>query len=294
MDAINQLIFNELAQRRRVILPGLGTLSLEQRSPAWQEWSASYSPPRTRIVFTPLEAEGPTLPELIARQSDIPLREVRPQYHAWLAEVKKGDGEGNLSIEGMGLLYRRPDGTYRVEPTVALERLLNPAGGDFARLPLPPFPTEQSAYRYPRRSRSPIAPGWWIAFGAVVLAAALVWCAFACGWFDSLRERMSRKEEVILVVPAEPMVVEPLPEPEPVEEPVVEPVPEPYQLIVGTFTRIQNAEKLVAEEGGRAEIFTRADGRFMVSIGGYATLAEAEAAKNRVWFQYPDAWVYEP
>ncbi len=293
MDAINQLIFNELAQRRRVILPGLGTLSPEHRSAAWQEWSESYSPPRTRISFTPLEAEGPTLPELIARQSDLPLREVRPQYHAWLSEVKKGDGEGNLSIDGIGLLYRRPDGTYRVEPTVALERLLNPVGNDFARPSATSFPTEWPAYRRQRRDRRPIAPGWWIALGALVLVAALVWIACACGWFESLRERMSRKEkeEVILVVPA-PVVSEPLPEP--VEEPVVEPAPEPYQLIVGTFTRIQNAEQLVAEEGGRAEIFTRADGRFMVSIGGYATLAEAEAAKNRVWFQYPDAWVYEP
>jgi outer membrane biosynthesis protein TonB len=148
MQAIPQLIFNLLARRERVILPGLGTLSTEQ-SPT--ELDANrLTEPRTEVLFTPVEEEGETLPEVIARQSGLALKEIRPQYNRWLATIRKKEEADEITIEEVGVLIRQRDGSYRTVVSASLNRRLNPLGINTIRLPeQPPVPKKKEAKKTP-------------------------------------------------------------------------------------------------------------------------------------------------
>jgi outer membrane biosynthesis protein TonB len=151
MQAIPQLIFNLLAQRQRVILPGLGTLSTEQSA---AELDANrLTEPRTEVLFTPVEEEGETLPEVIARQSGLALKEIRPQYNRWLATIRKKEEADEITIEEVGVLIRQRDGSYRTVVSAALNRRLNPLGINTIRLPeQPPVPKKKEAQKASKKT----------------------------------------------------------------------------------------------------------------------------------------------
>lgn len=312
MQAIPQLIFNLLAQRRRVVLPGLGTLYTERQPAEWKAGTNVLSTPRIRVLFTAAEEEGETLPEVIARQSDIPLKEIKPQYHRWLAGVKKASENGEIALDGVGLLIRQPDGSYWVEVSQELDRLLNPIDVKAIRLPeqQPVKAKKERAKKKEKKERSRASrlarrAAWLASLGA--LLAILVYggyFGYTRGWFD--RQEPARQtpaplaepphsEEVNLVLP-DTMPENPVSqEADSVAPSEASPVTgEVYHLIAGVYSNRANAERYVREsvsDPAAAELIATTGGRFMVSVGRYRTKEEADRMLNELQAQYPQLWV---
>lgn len=299
MQAINQLIFNLLAQRRQVILPGLGTLSTEQQQPDWTAATDMLSLPRTRVVFVPGEIEGETVIDLISSLLGTPAKDARLHYHSWLSEVKKVSGADWIELHGVGMLFRYPNGTCRFDPSEALNRRLNPIKMDHVHLPRLRGAKQEGCSR---------AAGWWILW--MLLLAALLgggYYAYTSGWFGRFLQtgnQTAPSPPAATPVP-EPTVpepvagpdttaIEPPPQTAPVETTAAEPAVVTCHLIAGTFVSRTNAERLAAKEGPQAMILPLSGGRFMVSVGRYATRQEADRARRELARRYPDAWIFEP
>lgn len=117
MKAIDKIIFNVLASRRSVVLPGVGTLAVERR-PAVVS-GKDVKAPENRVVFSETEREGvPTLPGLMELMGVDP-QQAQSNYDEWLNEVSSGNG---LMIEGVGTLRQTS-----FTPSPELAQILNPA-----------------------------------------------------------------------------------------------------------------------------------------------------------------------
>lgn len=302
MEAIRKLIFNELAQRRRVILPGLGALLTEQEPAAWKAETDTLSVPRTRVVFSPGEGDGETIVERIAALSGIPPKDIRPQYNRWSAELKKGLEAGRIEIEGVCTLVSRPDGSVEITLSATLDNLLNPLGK--STLHLPELQSER------KRKKSKGAVGWIVGVLLLLLAGAGYY-GYTRGWFDPLIERITSRSTAV-PTPAPIPIAEPTPRIEPVGEPLIDslprtgsvddPVPQAvpadaaYHLIAGVFSTRENAERYIREEGfdaAKTVVRLTSGGRFQVSIGAYPAKEQADSAMYALRTKYPGVWVAE-
>jgi hypothetical protein len=303
MEAIPQLIFNLLAQRQEVILPGLGTLRVEHVPPAVDQTAGRIVAPVNRVVFSPDQAEGQTLPERIAERSGLPLKEVRPQYNRWVATLRRASIDGEIVVGGVGMLLRQPDGSYRVEAAPELDRWLNPIAPKTVPLPARQ-PRPKQAKKKSRTSRRAA----WLAFGGAMLVTLLYagYYVYTRGFFDvptapaptpALTGQPAPPQAAIPPPAAEPLpagTASPASEP-PVAPPPALPAGESYHLIAGVFSNRPNAERFVREqrlEAPQTSLIPLAGGRYvMVSVGRYATNAEADAALRQLKQRIPDAWI---
>ena len=327
MQAISHLIFNLLSERRRVILPGLGTLYTES-VPAAIGPDGVLTVPQTRVLFTAVEESGETLPEIIAAHSGLPLKEIRPQYNRWLDNLRRASSDGELAIDGTVLLLRQPDGSYWAEPARELDRLLNPSEQKTFRLPVVAPSKEKSKKTSAKKSpASPVAGktdsrgkrrAMWLAVGGAVLSVLIYagYFAWTRGAFDpkiSVPAPVSqpfeppRQEQPVAAVeepgtfPADSAAAE-VPA---VVEPAVSAVPgtgilpenhtgDVYHIIAGVFSTRENAERFVRDSGfeaARTTIISTAGGRFMVSVGRFPDKLSADAEVGRLHDLFPEAWV---
>jgi hypothetical protein len=304
MEAIPQWIFNLLAQRQAVILPGLGTLRVEHVPPALDRAGGGVTAPVNRVVFSLDQAEGQTLPEWIAERSGLPLKEVKPQYNRWVATLRRVSIDGEIVVEGVGMLLRQPDDSYRVEVSPELDRWLNPIVPKTVPLPARQ-PRPKKAAKKSRASRRAA----WLAFGGAMLVILLYagYYIYTRGFFDVPRAPVppppsEQSTPLDAAIPEAPTDTLPTGTASPASEPQSAPVPEPelpageaYHLIAGVFSNRPNAERFVREqdlEAPQTSLIPLAGGRYvMVSVGRHSTKAEADAALRQLKQRIPDAWI---
>ena len=126
MNAIEKLIFNELASRRGVNFPGVGSLCPEFR-PARLRSKKILEAPSVHVVFSHDESSAwPSLPALIAREGEMDGEIARAEYDRWLHGAQK---KQTIVINGTGEIQQG-----HFVPSPELNALLNPKRPPFIRL----------------------------------------------------------------------------------------------------------------------------------------------------------------
>lgn len=308
MEAISRLIFNRLARRERVVLPGIGVL-YTARETASADAGGNLTPPRTNVYLGPTDetdTAGENLSEAVAEASGIPLREIRPQVHRWLAELKNTSSGGSWAIDGV--VNVEASGT--VTPSPELDALLNPLGEEKIHM----TPAAAPVYVQEREKRSTAGIGWWILLG--LLLGLLVWLFLyrhQNGTFPAPVERILHREVVLppVAVPETPAPVpavvpdsvivknDTIPAVEPVGQPVVEAVKpaEPvraWRVVVGVYSTRQNAQRAIRESGldaSRTTIVSTSGGYYRVGYGQFDNKEAADRESARMQGRFPGAWV---
>lgn len=314
MDQVSNLVYNALAKRRGVVLPGIGTL-YAVTVPAEMQKPGVVTPPVNRVELVADELPGiPHIVDLIAGYDQTDPEQAREIYNRWLAE--------NCSEEGVtiGAVGNIREGVFTPDP--GLEEALNPMDTGAVRLP-------------GRIDAKRVA--MWVVFavliGVGISVGAIVWYEYS----EQMRiVRLSERPVLRATAPAAtdaPAVkapattsgsdsaagqtgapagadssaaVVPAKQSEPVREPETVPaaklVPATpamhYYVIVGTYSTDQNAEKFIASAKKKNDKLEYAkipmpNGKILVSVFGAAAEAEANRMKNEVSGLFPDAWVFK-
>lgn len=116
MKAIDKIIFNELASRRAVVLPGLGTLGVVRR-PA-QITGREVMPPVNQVVFSKEEAGDAPAVTTLMEAMGVSREAAANAYSEWLADARKNE---EMRMEGVGTLAK---GVFT--PSDELAQMLNP------------------------------------------------------------------------------------------------------------------------------------------------------------------------
>lgn len=128
MNSLEKIIFNELASRRAVWLPEVGTLYVEQRA-ASVEGRDRITPPANKVEFSRNQTEGSRSAVDLLEGAGVERGAAEEQYRSWLDGARTDTG---IRIEGVGELKR---GFFT--PSAELGKLLNPyIGNTQQKLPL--------------------------------------------------------------------------------------------------------------------------------------------------------------
>ena len=312
MDQVSNLVYNALAKRQGVVLPGIGTL-YAVTVPAEMQKPGVVTPPVIRVELVTDELPGiPHIVDLIAGYDQTDPEQAREIYNRWLAE--------NCSEEGVtiGAVGNIREGVFTPDP--GLEEALNPVDTGAVRLP-------------GRIDAKRVA--MWVVFavliGVGISVGAIVWYEYS----EQMRiVRLSEQPVLPASVPAAPdspavkvpaaagsdssagesgasagvdsSAAVPAKQPEPVREPATVPaaklVPATaamhYYVIVGTYSTDQNAEKFIASAQKKNDKLEYAkipmpNGKILVSVFGATAETEANRMKNEVSGLFPDAWVFK-
>lgn len=305
-------MYNALAKRQGVVLPGIGTL-YAVTVPAEMQKPGVVTPPVNRVELVTDELPGiPHIVDLIAGYDQTDPEQAREIYNRWLAE--------NCSEEGVtiGAVGNIREGVFTPDP--GLEEALNPVDTGAVRLP-------------GRIDAKRVA--MWVVFavliGVGISVGAIVWYEYS----EQMRiVRLSEQPVLPASVPAAPdspavkvpaaagsdssagesgasagvdsSAAVPAKQPEPVREPATVPaaklVPATaamhYYVIVGTYSTDQNAEKFIASAQKKNDKLEYAkipmpNGKILVSVFGATAETEANRMKNEVSGLFPDAWVFK-
>ena len=312
MDQVSNLVYNALAKRQGVVLPGIGT-RYAVTVPAEMQKPGVVTPPVNRVELVTDELPGiPHIVDLIAGYDQTDPEQAREIYNRWLAE--------NCSEEGVtiGAVGNIREGVFTPDP--GLEEALNPVDTGAVRLP-------------GRIDAKRVA--MWVVFavliGVGISVGAIVWYEYS----EQMRiVRLSEQPVLPASVPAAPdspavkvpaaagsdssagesgasagvdsSAAVPAKQPEPVREPATVPaaklVPATaamhYYVIVGTYSTDQNAEKFIASAQKKNDKLEYAkipmpNGKILVSVFGATAETEANRMKNEVSGLFPDAWVFK-
>ena len=312
MDQVSNLVYNALAKRQGVVLPGIGTL-YAVTVPAEMQKPGVVTPPVNRVELVTDELPGiPHIVDLIAGYDQTDPEQAREIYNRWLAE--------NCSEEGVtiGAVGNIREGVFTPDP--GLEEALNPVDTGAVRLP-------------GRIDAKRVA--MWVVFavliGVGISVGAIVWYEYS----EQMRiVRLSEQPVLPASVPAAPdspavkvpaaagsdssagesgasagvdsSAAVPAKQPEPVREPATVPaaklVPATaamhYYVIVGTYSTDQNAEKFIASAQKKNDKLEYAkipmpNGKILVSVFGATAETEANRMKKEGAGLCRDAWVYK-
>ena len=309
MDQVSNLVYNALAKRQGVVLPGIGTL-YAVTVPAEMQKPGVVTPPVNRVELVTDELPGiPHIVDLIAGYDQTDPEQAREIYNRWLAE--------NCSEEGVtiGAVGNIREGVFTPDP--GLEEALNPVDTGAVRLP-------------GRIDAKRVA--MWVVFavliGVGISVGAIVWYEYS----EQMRiVRLSEQPVLPASVPAAPdspavkvpaaagsdssagesgasagvdsSAAVPAKQPEPVREPATVPAAKlvpamHYYVIVGTYSTDQNAEKFIASAQKKNDKLEYAkipmpNGKILVSVFGATAETEANRMKNEVSGLFPDAWVFK-
>lgn len=114
-DSISQLLFNALAQRQTVVLPGIGSLRFKRIAAKLE--GSTLTPPRNMFRYSSRE-EGRSLLDMLISAAGCTREEGEEAYRRWLRRIKQGH---SIVIEGVG---RIEEDFFK--PSDELEQLLNP------------------------------------------------------------------------------------------------------------------------------------------------------------------------
>ena len=159
MDPVSVLVFNALAKRQGINLPGVGALHVVT-SAARTEERNTLVPPVNRVELLPDAQPGfLDVIDLLARYGETDRDDAQQTYNSWLAQVSSEEG---VTIDSVGLVS---EGTFRPAPQMAT--VLNPTGTAPMRLP---------------RKGSGNGLLWWVVLAVVVGAGISVG---AITWLES-------------------------------------------------------------------------------------------------------------
>ena len=117
MRTFDQIIYDELAARRSVMLEEVGYLKIDS-VPAKVTGKNTVSAPRNVVAYTPdAHTEARNVINILESEG-VDYQQARDQYYGWLAEARKDDV---VTIQGVGVLK---DGIFT--PTPELDKVLNP------------------------------------------------------------------------------------------------------------------------------------------------------------------------
>ena len=282
MDPVSVLVFNALAKRQGINLPGVGALHVVT-SAARTEERNTLVPPVNRI-------------DLLARYGETDRDDAQQTYNSWLAQVSSEEG---VTIDSVGLVS---EGTFRPAPQMAA--VLNPAGTAPMRLP---------------RKGSGNGLLWWVVLAVVVGAGISVG---AIAWLESRDASYPPRTVRTATAPSEagdaaednlPSSPASLSGAEadtaagnvvPAEEltPSVPSVPaagqKRYYVIVGAYSTEQNADRFIAEARKKDdslpyEKLPQPNGRILISIFGSDSERQAVQKKREYEVMFEGSWVYE-
>ncbi|MBR2931869.1 MAG: hypothetical protein IKC30_03930 [Rikenellaceae bacterium] len=295
------MLFNALAQRQTVVLPGIGSLRFKRIAAKLE--GSTLTPPRNMFRYSSRE-EGRSLLDMLISAAGCTREEGEEAYRRWLRRIKQGH---SIVIEGVG---RIEEDFFK--PSDELEQLLNPVASA-------PFTIKR------RRSWR----GVWITLAAV----AVIGVAGAAWWYVQMQPTSTpavvaqnvekTKTEVIEVaektnrVVAEQVATEAIPEVAPEVAPVQKesapasaPTPAPVStevgemtsgmsyVVMGVFSTEENARKYVTQLTKRApeigcRIYRFQGAKFMVSGFESADGAAATTFIREHRTQFPDLWAYK-
>lgn len=300
-DSITQLLFNALAQRQTVVLPGIGSLRFKRIAAKLE--GSTLTPPRNMFRYSSRE-EGRSLLDMLISAAGCTREEGEEAYRRWLRRIKQGH---SIVIEGVG---RIEEDFFK--PSDELKQLLNPV----ATAPLTI-----------KRRRS--WRGVWITLAAV----AVIGVAGAAWWYVQMRptstpavvaQKVEKpKTEVVKIakkvdsVMAEQVATEVVPEVAPEvtsvqkeSAPASAPTPAPVStevgemtsgmsyVVMGVFSTEENARKYVTQLAKCApeigcRIYRFQGAKFMVSGFESADGAAATTFIREHRTQFPDLWAYK-
>ena len=265
MKAIDKIIFNELASRKAVVLPGVGTLGVVRRTA--QMDGREVKAPVNQVVYSRKEAQD--APSVIALMEAMGVdgESAKVAYGEWLNGVKDGEG---IRIEGVGAV--RQD---FFTPSVELEQMLNPVRSQPAArkettsvLPsgapvVPAVPSPGPPADEPKRGGNTltvilliIAILLLLALGCICLSKKGCTCGKSGEPKDAnaLYDKSVASRPLHVVIDGEPVVAPPSGRVEP-EQPqapaqapkTVAPAQKKYHLIAGSFVYESNADEMIAK-----------------------------------------------
>ena len=296
MDPVSVLVFNALAKRQGINLPGVGALHVVT-SAARTEERNTLVPPVNRVELLPDAQPGfLDVIDLLARYGETDRDDAQQTYNSWLAQVSSEEG---VTIDSVGLVS---EGTFRPAPQMAV--VLNPAGTAPMRVP---------------RKGSGNGFLWWVVLAVVVGAGISVG---AIAWLESRDAPYPPRTPRTATAPSEagdaaednlPSSPASLSGAEadtaagnvvPAKEltPSVPSVPaagqKRYYVIVGAYSTEQNADRFIAEARKKDdslpyEKLPQPNGRILISIFGSDSERQAVQKKREYEVMFEGSWVYE-
>jgi hypothetical protein len=272
MSTVDKVIYDALAGRQSVVLPGVGSLVVKRRG-AKKMPGDRIIPPQNVVSFTEDEiAEGESVVYLLASTRGVNEVDARALYDSWLESAGSDKG---MAIKDVGEVR---DGKFVIAQP--LHTALNPIDG-------------QEAIVLGKDKKCGLM--WlWILLGLVLAAVVLVLLSYFGNGFLGIQKKPEVVVEVVEPVIA-PVVAEPV-----VEEVVAEPAPEPaFHVIAGSFGQESNADSYVKKlqkaypELTVQKVKSRFNGNWLVSIFNAPTERQAYNAMNKYWDVDLDLWVYE-
>jgi hypothetical protein len=284
MKSIDKLIYDELAGRRSVVLPEVGTLEVRRRK-AKRISDEQIIPPHNVVVLSSEETEGAkNIASLVAADRGIALDEATAVYGSWLEGARRNDGV--ISIDGAG---EARDGKFIASSELHAE--LNPEGEEAIFMPI--------------REKRGGAVWVWIVIAGVVIALAVLCCLHCCdtgltGIFDRFCSKTPVVETVVTETPAEP-AVDSLAATNAAEAATNAPAATTarFHVIAGAFVIESNADNFVAKIKREHPELTPMKlphprlGYSMVSIWQADTEREARNKMNMYWDVNLELWVWE-
>lgn len=300
-DSITQLLFNALAQRQTVVLPGIGSLRFKRIAAKLE--GSTLTPPRNMFRYSSRE-EGRSLLDMLISAAGCTREEGEEAYRRWLRRIKQGH---SIVIEGVG---RIEEDFFK--PSDELEQLLNPIA---------------SAPLTIKRRRS------WLGVWITLAAIAVIGVAGAAWWYVKMQptstpavvaqkvekpktevvevaemaDSVMAKQVATEVVPevateVAPVQKESAPAPAPASASVLTEIGEMTSgmsyVVMGVFSTEENARKYVTQLAKRApeiccRIYRFQGAKFMVSGFESADGAAATTFIREHRTQFPDLWAYK-
>lgn len=249
MSQTDNLIFNELAAKRDVCLPNVGSLIV--RCTGAKRLSARrLLPPHTDILFSK-ESRGTSLVDTIATVAGVSQERAAAIYGQWLQNNLR---EGVLTIEGVGVIHENEFAADR-----QFDNLINPMGNKEIRI-------------------QPLTNWFVISFAVLCLLFAIGVAGYIIYSEHIFADKMEKSS--VGKIAAAPTVAEPVV----AEQPTAEPA-ETTQ----TKAPVQNAaEQTTANEEQQTDILPMSVGNSYAVWGVYAELANAEEWQSRVNRRFTD------
>ncbi len=275
MSTVDKVIFDALAKRQNVVLPGVGSLEVKRRK-AKKVSETRIIPPQNVVVFTPEEiAEGESVVYLLAATGGANEEEANTLYQSWLENARSGKG---VNIKDAGEIA---DGKFVIAQPLHIA--LNPAK------------EEEIIVMEKERNGGPI---WlWVLGGILLAAVALILCSYFGNGFLGIQKKPKAVEVVAPVV--EPVVEETVAEDVIIENLKQSAPQHRFHVIAGSFSIEKNADNYVKKiqrehpELTVEKIVNPRNGYWMVSIFSAPTERQAYNKLNMYWDIDLDIWVYE-
>lgn len=279
MSTVDKVIFDALAKRQNVVLPGVGSLEVKRRK-AKKVSETRIIPPQNVVVFTTEEiAEGESAVYLLSSAGDSGEEEAKSQYEAWLESARSDKG---VNIKEVGEIK---DGKFVIAQP--LHTALNP--------------TEDEEIVMEKENKG--GPLWlWILGGIILAAVALILLSYFGNGFLGIQKKPKAPEtEIVAPIPVaepEPVVEEPT-----AEEVIIETLKATgenrFHVVAGSFSVEKNADNYVKKLQREfpdltiEKLVNRRNGYWLVSIFSAPTERQAYNKLNMYWDIDLDIWVYE-